>query len=318
MCEKSLTVYLDVIWVLNFLFDSFLLYLTAIFLKRKVRIWRLLAGGFIGSLIVLLSFTQLNNLSAHPASKLLCSVLMILAVFGYKRWHFFVKALMTLYLSTFLIGGSLIGAHYFIQYDPRLTTKVLLYNVQGFGDPISWLFVLIGLPIAWHFSKINMETMEMTKIQFDQIVNVTLNMNNNEIFTFKGLVDSGNQLYDPISKMPVMFVTIKNQLDLIPDHIKVLALEPEQVIMGDQKIPVEWKSRLRVIPCRVVGQEHQLIVAFKPENIIIKRDNEMCECQKGLVSFTMQQLSADDAFQCIVHPKMLTGFKQRCEQTNVV
>jgi stage II sporulation protein GA (sporulation sigma-E factor processing peptidase) len=241
---------------------------------------------------------------------------MILAVFGYKRWRFFVRALMTLYLSTFLIGGALIGVHYFIQFDPKLTTNVLLSNVQGFGDPISWIFVLVGFPIAWHFSKVNMENMEMTKIQFDQIVNVTLKMNH-EILHFKGLVDSGNQLYDPLSKMPVMFVTVKNHLESIPDPIKMMALEPEQIIMGDERIPVEWKSRLRVIPCRVVGQEHQLIVAFKPDNIIIKRENDVYECEKGLVSFTMQQLSADNAFQCIVHPKMLTGIKQQCEEVSV-
>jgi stage II sporulation protein GA (sporulation sigma-E factor processing peptidase) len=97
----------------------------------------------------------------------------------------------------------------------------------------------------------------------------------------------------------------------------MMALEPEQIIMGDERIPVEWKSRLRVIPCRVVGQEHQLIVAFKPDNIIINRENDVYECEKGLVSFTMQQLSADNAFQCIVHPKMLTGIKQQCEEVSV-
>jgi stage II sporulation protein GA (sporulation sigma-E factor processing peptidase) len=316
MCESYLTVYLDVIWVLNFLFDSLLLYLTAIFLKRSIRIWRLLAGGFIGSVIILLSFTPLNTISGNPVSKLLCSVLMILAVFGYKRWHFFVRALLTLYFSTFLIGGALIGAHYFIQYDSNLTTSVLLSNVQGFGDPISWLFILIGFPIAWHSSKAKIETIEMAKIQYDQIVSVSLKMYN-EIFVFKGLVDSGNQLYDPLSKMPVMFVSIKNQLDSIPDPIKRLALDPELVLMVDESIPVEWKSQLRVIPCRVVGQEHQLIVAFKPDIIMIKKDDTVYECQKGLVSFTMQQLSSDDAFQCIVHPKMLTGPKQTSEEVRV-
>ena len=59
----------------------------------------------------------------------------------------------------------------------------------------------------------------------------------------------------------------------------------------------------------MVGQEHQLIVAVKPDSILIEHSGAQYLCEKGLVSFTMKQLSADDAFQCIVHPKMLTGIE---------
>ncbi|PLS06470.1 sigma-E processing peptidase SpoIIGA [Neobacillus cucumis] len=306
-----MTVYLDVIWALNLLFDSLLLYLTAIFLKRRIQIWRLLAGGFIGSLIILLSFTPLHAYTSHPIAKLICSMFMILIAFGFKRLSFFFKALMTLYVSTFLIGGGLMGAHYFIQSDLELSVKVLASSVKGFGDPISWLFVLIGFPLAWHFARKNVEGMEMTKIQFDQIVNVQLQIEN-ETLHFKGLVDSGNQLYDPLSKLPVMFVSVKNQSESVPESIgKIAAADPEQFIMGNQKVPDEWQHRLRIIPCKVVGQEHQLIVAIKPDLILIEHNGVQYLCEKGLVSFTMQQLSADDAFQCIVHPKMLTGPKQQ-------
>ncbi|EKN66349.1 sigma-E processing peptidase SpoIIGA [Neobacillus bataviensis LMG 21833] len=299
-------VYLDVIWALNLLFDSLLLYLTAIFLKRKIRVWRLLAGGFIGSLIILLSFTPLNVYSGHPISKLICSVLMVLIAFGYKRLTFFLKALMTFYVSTFLIGGGLMGVHFFIQYDEKLTVSVL----KGFGDPISWLFVLIGFPVAWHFGRKNIETMEMTNIQYEQIVTVRLKLGN-ESMVFRGLVDSGNQLYDPLSKMPVMFVSIKDQMEAVPKPIGDLALDPESFIMGNLLLPDEWQNRLRIVPCRVVGKEHQLILAVKPDRILIEYKDDHYLCEKGLVSFTLQQLSADDAFECIVHPKMLTGPKQQ-------
>ncbi|WP_413301438.1 sigma-E processing peptidase SpoIIGA [Bacillus sp. 1P10SD] len=311
-----MTVYLDVIWALNLFFDSLLLYLTAIFLKRRIRLWRILAGGFIGSLIILLSFTPLNVYSGHPISKLICSVFMVLIAFGYKRMKFFLKALMTLYVSTFLIGGALTGAHYFIQYDPELTTKVLMSSVKGFGDPVSWLFVLIGFPIAWHFSKKNVESMEMTKIQYDQIVNVRLKIENISL-VFKGLVDSGNQLYDPLSKLPVMFVSIKNQLEALPEPIRKITLDPEQLIMGNEEFPGEWQNRMRIIPFSVVGQEHQLIVALKPDSILFEQNGAHYSCEKGLVSFTTQQLSPDDAFQCIVHPKMLAGVKQSEESVKV-
>ncbi|WP_446715840.1 sigma-E processing peptidase SpoIIGA [Bacillus sp. OTU2372] len=303
--------YLDVIWALNLLFDSLLLYLTAIFLKRRIQLWRIIAGGFIGSLIILLSFTPLNAYTSHPISKLICSMFMVLIAFGFKRLTFFFKALMTLYVSTFLIGGAIMGAHYFIQSDLELSVKVLASSVKGYGDPISWLFVLIGFPLAWHFARKNVESMEMTKIQFEQIVDVELHIDN-ETLHFKGLVDSGNQLYDPLSKLPVMFVSVKDQVEAVPESVsKLAAADLEQFIMGSQDISHEWQHRLRIIPYKVVGQEHQLIVAIKPDLILIEHNGVQYLCEKGLVSFTMQQLSAEDAFQCIVHPKMLTGPKRQ-------
>lgn len=302
--------------MLNLLFDTLLLYLTAIFLKRKVRFWRLGAGGFIGSLIILLSFTPLNVYSNHPIAKLFCSFIMVLITFGYKRLSFFIKALMTLYVSTFLIGGALIGAHYFSQYDTELTNQLLLSSVKGFGDPISWLFVLIGFPVAWHFSKKNIESMEMTKIQYEQIVQVRVEIEK-ETYIFNGLVDSGNQLYDPLSRLPVMFVSIKNSLELLPEPIKKIASEPDTVLMGTEELPGEWQGRLRIVPYSVVGQENQLIAAIRPDNIMIEHNGDVYLCTKGLVSFTMQQLSKDDTFQCIVHPKMLTGSRQHGKDEKV-
>jgi stage II sporulation protein GA (sporulation sigma-E factor processing peptidase) len=302
---RCLAVYLDIIWLLNFLFDSLLLYLTALVLKRDFRYWRLFIGGLIGSFIILLSITPLNAYSGHPFVKLMFSVIMVLAVFGYKRFKYFISGLMVFYLTTFLIGGSLIGVHYFIQFDMNLSSSVFLANVKGFGDPISWLFVVLGFPIAWHFSKRNFDRIDVAKIQYNQLIQLEIKLGGKS-YLFNGLVDSGNQLYDPISKMPVMFVSISKIVEELPEEVRKIAVDAEQVIMGNQSIAPEWENRMRIIPYKVMGKEHQLIIALKPEQIIIKQNGEILLVEKGLVSFTMQQLSSDDTFQCIVHPKMLT------------
>ncbi|MEM5595689.1 sigma-E processing peptidase SpoIIGA [Niallia circulans] len=129
-------------------------------------------GGLIGSLIILFSITPLSPYSNHPISKLLFSIVMVATAFGYKRFRTYIQALMIFYLATFLIGGTLIGAHYFIQFDFDLSSSVLLASIKGFGDPISWLFVLLGFPIVWYFSRRNLEGMEVTKIQYEQIIDV--------------------------------------------------------------------------------------------------------------------------------------------------
>ncbi|WP_102271537.1 sigma-E processing peptidase SpoIIGA [Cytobacillus massiliigabonensis] len=302
-------VYLDIIWALNFLFDSLLLYLTAIILKRDIRLWRIFAGGLIGSVIILLSITPLHSYAGHPLTKLFFSIVMVLTSFGFKRIRFFLRGLMTFYLMTFLIGGSLIGVHYFVKFDLKLSSTVLLASVKGFGDPISWLFVLLGFPVAWHFSKRNMEAIEITKIQYDSLIKVIIQINDVS-YQFKGLIDSGNQLYDPISKMPVMFISIKDRLADFPGYLVEMAENPEKFILGTEDIVPDWENRMRIIPYSVLGQEHQLIIAIKPDKILIEKDGELYHVDRGFVSFSVQQLSPDDAFQCIVHPKMLTSTRR--------
>ncbi|MGD6897449.1 sigma-E processing peptidase SpoIIGA [Bacillus infantis] len=301
-----MAIYLDIIWLLNFLFDSLLLYLTAIFLKRDVSIWRILAGGAAGSMIVLLAVTPVQSISGHPLSKLLFSIVMVVLAFGYKRAGYFIKGLFTFYMATFLIGGTLIGAHYFVKFDFELSSAVLLGSVKGFGDPISWMFVIFGFPAAWHFSRKHGENMEMANIQYDQLAEVCISINEIDL-NFKGLVDTGNQLYDPISRTPVMIASLKGMAEKLPEVLLAVSQDPEPFLMGEARIPPEWENRMRILPCKVVGQEHQLIIAMKPDRIIIQRGEEKILAGKALISFTMQQLSSDDAFDCIIHPKMMTG-----------
>lgn len=299
-------IYLDVIWALNLIFDAFLLYLTGIILKQQVRFWRVALGGFIGSTIILLTITPFYAVAGHPASKLFFSVLMVLVVFGYKRWRQFSKALMTFYVTTFLLGGTLTGVHYFLGFDLDLSENVAIAQIKGYGDPISWLFVLLGFPLAWHFSRRSVEQFEMTKIHYESLAEVEI-LFMGKIFRLKGMIDSGNQLYDPISKMPVMVVSIASLKNEIPLEIVKLAENPDGILSGEWIYSGELEEKMRIIPCKVVGREHQLIVAFSPDGIKITSNNEVYEARKGLVSFTAQELSSDGSFDCIIHPKMMTG-----------
>lgn len=299
-------VYLDIIWALNLLFDAFLLYLSAIILKRQVKLWRLGLGGFIGSLLIILSVTPLHAAAGHPAGKLIFSIFMVLAAFGYKRFRFFAKALMTFYVTTFLLGGTLTGVHYFIQFDMDLASNVAMNHIKGFGDPISWLFVVLGFPLAWHFSRRNIEQFEMTKIQYESLAEVEVQFMG-MAFNIRGLIDSGNQLYDPISKMPVMILSIAKEMERMPSDIRRIAENPDCVLSGKGDFSQDLENKMRIIPCKVVGQEHQLIIAFNPESIKIKTNDGIYVAEKGLISFTAQELSADGSFQCIIHPKMMAG-----------
>ncbi|WP_078547285.1 sigma-E processing peptidase SpoIIGA [Litchfieldia alkalitelluris] len=297
-------IYLDIIWLLNFLFDALLLLLTAIILKRKIIKWKILIAALLGSMIVVLMITPLSSISSHPIIKIMFSIMMVLIAFGYKRFRYFLQGLLTFYFTTFMIGGGMIGVHYFFEYEMVITNNVLATSSTGFGHPISWLFVIIGFPLSWYFSKSQIENIETKKIHYDQIVEVEVIIDEVH-FRIKGLIDSGNQLYDPISKSPVMIMDTDKIRNLIPEQIIKQSMNMEQLGMNEDEEPHKWESRVRIIPYRGVGQTHQFLLALKPDKITIFHDNEMIIVKKALVALNHTRLSSEDEYQCILHPKMI-------------
>ncbi|MCA1053429.1 sigma-E processing peptidase SpoIIGA [Rossellomorea aquimaris] len=300
-----MTLYLDVIWLLNLFVDFILLWLTGLILKRQYALWRIAVGSLIGSVIIVISFSPFAHVVGNPLVKLLFSLIMVYSAFGFKRFRYYAANLLMFYFVTFLTGGILIGAHYFLTFDPGAETTVLLASIKGYGDPISWVFVMLALPIAWYFSKARMDSVEHVKIQYDQLVDVLVKIGEFE-FTVRGLVDSGNQLQDPISKTPVMIVSIEGFKETVPEAVHVLCEEAEDIFSGKRNLEEQWTDRLRIVPAQSVGRNSQLLAAIKPDSIMLK-DHESNWPSSGLIVFRQEPLSADDSFCAIVHPKMTAG-----------
>lgn len=300
-----MVLYLDIIWLLNFLVDSFLLWVTAIFLKRRVHPIKILVGGLIGSLIILLAVTPLSALTQHPLSKALFSVVMVLVTFGVNRISTFISTLFTFYFSTFLMGGILLGTHFFLTFNVGLQSTVAIESIRGYGDPISWIFLLVAFPIAWYFSKQRVTSLTMTRIQYDCLYNVVIKING-ILIELKGLVDSGNQLYDPISRKPVMVISINKVKDLLPEEIVgIVASEDSDILLRMEELPAEWRNLMRLVPSKSLGKNNQLLCAFKPESIVIKDEKGNFIEEDGLIVFSTQVLSGDGDFDVILHPRMV-------------
>jgi stage II sporulation protein GA (sporulation sigma-E factor processing peptidase) len=303
-----MSIYLDIIWLLNFSFDLFLLLLTAIVLKRKIFKVRIFLAALLGSCIVLMMFSPLAFITIHPIGKLIMSMIMVWVAFGFKRFRFFFQSLLTFYFVAFMVGGGMIGAHYFLQAEMSYLDGVLMTNSTGFGHPISWLFVLIGFPIVWMFSRNRLEGLEAKKIHFDQLVTVSIRVDSIQ-FTLKGLVDSGNQLFDPITRSPVMIIDTLKAQDYIPQQLVNQAIQDDVMKSmsesGNDSHP--WEHRVRIIPYRVVGSEHQFLLGFKPDEVWIETKNEKIKVHKTIVGLNRTKLSSEDEYECIVHPKMLQG-----------
>lgn len=305
-----MTIYLDVIWLLNFLFDSLLIFLTGFILKRRTKKWRVFLSGFFGSLIIFAPFTPFEFIMNSAFFKIFISIIMVTIAFGFKRLKYFAANISVFYLVTFATGGAMIGVHYLMKFDYDFANAFFLTYIKGFGDPISWIFVILGFPVLWYFSKNTFDLFENVKIQTDQLIDVKIDIFNHSV-RLRGLVDSGNQLYDPITKRPVMIVSLEKITGILPGELVPMFSNVNRLWSDKIEIPTEWADRLSVVPYRVVGQDHQLIVTFRPDKVELFQNEEILQTGKVLIGLVDQKLSSDDTFDCIVHPKILAQAKSQ-------
>lgn len=264
-------------------------------------------GALIGSSIVLLLFTPFAMVVSHPLGKLLFSVFIVLATFGFQRFRSFFQNLFAFYFVTFLMGGGMIGVHSFLQTNTVIQDGLLISQNDGFGDPISWLFVLTGFPAIWLFSKKRLGEVGTKKRQYDEQVLVEIHIHG-ETIRLKGLVDSGNQLYDPMTKTPVMIVQA-DQLTAICGEPFIELMKQSHPVEVMQKIDDQFPllDRLRLVPYRAVGHDHGFLLCLKPDTVFIYSKTHMIQPPKCFVGLSLSGLSADQEFQSIIHPDMLDG-----------
>lgn len=305
-----MAIYVDVIWFLNFCIDLMLLFLTSIVLKRNVVKWRLIIGALVAACSIFLVLTPFSYLYYHPIVKFVLSMFIVYLTFGFRQFSYFIQNLFTFYFVSFVSGGGLIALHYFFNNDMVILNGVVTTKSTGFGTPISWFFVIIGFPLVWLFSKRRFEQIEIRKVKYEDIVDVDIVINE-AFITLKGLIDSGNQLHDPLTKKPVMIIDMNNITEKFPKDIVHLAKHPEMIGDSSYSIGEAWEEKLCIIPYRGVGQVNQFIIGLKPDKVVIRLEEDEFDCSKVIVGLNFTNLSSVDDFQCILHPEMLVKGKKR-------
>ena len=96
-------IYVDVIFLENFILDFIILLATSIISNNKIKIFRLILASLIGSIYTIVSFIfRVNNFIL----KIIISFLIVFICFGFKNKKSFLKNLGVFYLTSITFGGS--------------------------------------------------------------------------------------------------------------------------------------------------------------------------------------------------------------------
>ena len=183
-----MTVYIDLVFIINLFFDFLLLTCVKLILKRYIKIYRIILGAIFGSLSTFLLFIKINSLE----------------LFAFKiniRYYF--KNFITLYMVSCVLGGFL----YFLNNSFSYKREGLVFFYKGIS--INIIFMIILTPIIVY---IYIKESRVLKDEYSNYYEVTMVNDSNKTIKFNGYLDTGNNLIDPISKKRVILVN-KNLID---------------------------------------------------------------------------------------------------------
>lgn len=113
-----------------------------------------------------------------------------------------------------------------------------------------------------------------------------------EIFRVCGFLDTGNFLYEPLSKMPVSVM----EETVFLEHFK----EPLTKMIEKHSV-----KDIRMIPYHSVGTENGMMLGILVTNIQITNGSQKIEVKRGIVGISKEELSKSGHYQLLLHPDLI-------------
>jgi len=297
-------VYLDLLFAQNVLMDYLQLSLTSIWRTKPVRKWRLWLAAVLGGIYVLFFFYLNFGFLYTFIGKILFSCVMVGIAFGFSGWQGFIRILSTFYMTGFLMGGCVVAFYWLLQSQVDVLYSFRFLRSMDTVQVSVWSVLAIGYLFSWFFSRRMYGSLMRQKLVMDQLVQVSGEVLNYRFYC-TGLVDTGNQLYDPLSRTPVMLVEVK-VLPFLPASLVQLVekgLEENWEVI--HQLNDGWANRLRILPYRTVGRADGWLVALRPDKLTLAAGQRRFETSRVWIGLTAVELSPDGSYQAIVHPTML-------------
>ena len=129
----------------------------------------------------------------------------------------------------------------------------------------------------------------------------------------KGFLDTGNCLYDPIFKKPVIIVenslleNLLTQEDRKEFEILKSSMAESATSLGQLNSNMNLVLNLRMIPYQSIGKPRGVMPGLVLDKLLIHRGKEILCSEKVTAAICDNQLSTKDEYHVILHKELFKG-----------
>lgn len=284
-------IYIDILYLVNFFLDAAAFWATARFLSIRLKKLRLLYAALIGGLASIVLILCSFNALAKICLMLLMFIISLYILFPNRNAVFLFKALVVYFLILFAMAGAVLGGQ-------------TLLNDITLADSWKVLIFAVAAAILMAYYGMGMVMQKWQRRSFCKQLRIQIN---GKEICIEGLIDTGNDLREPISRNPVIIAELSSLSALLPQYLygdikKYAATDPISVI--ERCSNEMWKMRLRLLPFSSIGGAG-ILLGFKPDMVIVEGD-ENIYTNEVVICIYDNKLAADCGARAIINPAVMT------------
>lgn len=271
------TVYVDVLLLVNGFVDYLLLSLTAAVYRERPKLGRLILSSFVAASFSLVIFLPLSSFWWEAAIRAVCSTVTVMVCFGFGSFRRFLRLTAAFYASTFLFAGCMLAV--VMLANPQnlaVTNGVVYWNVS----PL-WM---IGGSLGCYLLVALLRRLSRRNGGGGETLCLHLTLASHEI-TLRALVDTGHAVTDPLTGAGVIITD--------EPHMKMLLGEARfSAFLHDPTEDPLLCGRYRVIPCQTVAGK-ELLSGLRCDKVTVSGGRETYTVTEPVLAMSEEKLGGD-------------------------
>ncbi|HCC35699.1 MAG TPA: hypothetical protein DEQ02_08750 [Ruminococcaceae bacterium] len=270
-----MTVYIDVLFVLNLVVNYFTLLAAGKLGGASSRFFRLFLGAALGAVYSLIIFMPKMSLLITVPLQLLFSFAMILTAFGLRRAGRFLRLAGVFYLVSFAYAGMMMAIWLIFRPNGMAVGNGIVYF------DISPMLLIVSTVASYGILSL-IRRFWGTHTQHQSVYKTEIILGNATV-SGRALLDTGNSLVDLFSGAPVIVAEYALIKDLIPSAAEILKTGNEA------DLPEDMQQRFRLIPYSAIGGKG-LLPAFRSDGVTVRTLNQTFFCKNAVVAVSIDSL----------------------------
>ena len=197
-----MTIYIDILFILNLLFDYVIISSVNYILRRNVKYYRIIIGSLFGNVSLLL-FNFMKYRMLFILLKFIIASLICLITFGYKDIKYFIKNIVYFYLVGMLIGGVV----YFFNIQFLNSNDGLVLN----NDYLFKYLIVIIVSLLFYYRYLS--NMVLLRNNYSYYYKCYIYLDDDNKISVNAFLDTGNKLKDPYSNRDIILIDDRVLID---------------------------------------------------------------------------------------------------------